>query len=363
MTKKIVLLFMALVSLNKVFSEETRPHEKFTVRLVMLLYDKGDVFVENAFVDIINNHKNYLHDNSIDYDVIYIESSDTAGIINSLGDITAEHYDLIISVGFRLWDAVRELAGKNPRQKYLIIDGDSVDLPNVMEIIFAEHEGSFLVGALAALKAVENEIVYPQFGFIGGLNNEITNAFEIGYVQGVLSILPDARFVDAYVDRWDAPSAARSIAARWYGFGVFAVFAVAGAGNQGVISAAQEYRAAGRDVWAIGVDIDQFEGGVYTDASHSTVLTSMVKNVSAGVVFCVDSILAGNFTGGLKTLTLADNGIGYTRTNQAVSENITAYLKYLESRIINGEIIVYNNYRQARTDPRFPAYLKCSGGY
>ena len=130
------------------------------------------------------------------YDVISAQSQDM--YVPNLRQATDEGYDLIVTTGFTWSAAVQQVANDNPHQKYLIVDVDWVDAPNVLQAAYAEHEGSFLVGAAVALKALEDGIRNPRFGFIGGVPGAVITKFQVGYVQGILSILPDAQIIDYY---------------------------------------------------------------------------------------------------------------------------------------------------------------------
>jgi len=170
---------------------------------------------------------------------------------------TDEGYDLIVTTGFNWANPISRVAGNHPAQKYLLVDVGWVDLPNVMRAVYAEHEGSYLVGAAAALKARADGIANPRFGFIGGVPGAVITKFEVGFVQGVLSVIPDAQFVDYYVNSFGEPALAKAQAMNWYDSGVYAIYSAAGGSGNGTIAQAKEHRLAGRNVWAIGVDSDQ----------------------------------------------------------------------------------------------------------
>ncbi|MDR3138758.1 MAG: BMP family ABC transporter substrate-binding protein, partial [Treponema sp.] len=208
------------------------------------------------------------------YDVVTAQTQDM--YIPNLRQATDEQYDLIVTTGFTFADALFEVAGGNPNQKYMIVDVDWINLPNVLNAIFAEHEGSYLAGAAAALKAKADGISNPRFGFIGGIPGATITKFEVGFVQGVLSVFPNAQIVDYYVNDWGNPGLAKTQAKNWYDSGVYAIYSAAGGSGNGTIAQAKEYRAQGRNVWAIGVDSDQHEEGLY-NATDSAVLTSMLK--------------------------------------------------------------------------------------
>ncbi|MCL2557225.1 MAG: BMP family ABC transporter substrate-binding protein [Treponema sp.] len=263
-----------------------------------------------------------------------------------------EGFDLIITTGFTWADATARSAAANPRQNYLIVDV-VLDNPNIMSATFAEHEGSFLVGAAAALQAIESGVTNPRFGFIGGIAGAVITRFHVGFVQGVRSVLPNADVLEFYVNDWGNPAAALLQARNWYNDGVFAIFSAAGGSGNGTIQAAIEMRQAGRNVWAIGVDSDQFESGIY-DGRNSAVLTSMLKQVEAPVVYALNAVRDGTFSGRNLTFGLADNGVGFSDVNPALSRGVVNQVNQIRQRVISGEIPVADTLARARMLPNFP---------
>jgi len=130
------------------------------------------------------------------YDVVTAQTQDM--YVPNLKQASDEKYDLIIVTGFTFQDALAEVAPKYPNQKYVIVDVSGINQPNVMEATFSEHEGSYLVGVAAALKAKADNIQNPKFGFIGGVPSSVITKFEMGWVQGIRSIFPNATIVDYY---------------------------------------------------------------------------------------------------------------------------------------------------------------------
>ena len=128
------------------------------------------------------------------YDVVTAQTQDM--YVPNLKQASDEKYDLVIVTGFTWADALTEVAAKYEKQKYLIVDVDWVGKANVMEATFSEHEGSYLVGVAAALKAQADGIKNPKFGFIGGIPGPVITKFEMGWVQGIKSVLPNADVVD-----------------------------------------------------------------------------------------------------------------------------------------------------------------------
>jgi basic membrane protein A len=289
------------------------------------------------------------------YDVVTAQTQDM--YIPNLRQATDEGYNLIVTTGFTFADALTEVAGGNPNQKYLIVDVDWVNLPNVMQAVYAEHEGSYLVGVAAALKAKADGVANPRFGFIGGIPGATITKFEVGYVQGVLSVFPNAQIVDYYVNDWGNPALAKTQAKNWYDSGVYAIYSAAGGSGNGTIAQAKEYRLEGRNVWAIGVDSDQHEEGLY-NATDSAVLTSMLKRVETSLIYGLNAVKNNTFQGEVITFDAKADGVGYSATNPALGRDIVTQLEQIKARIISGEIKIAATNAGAKGLPGFPQDLK-----
>ena len=289
------------------------------------------------------------------YDVVTAQTQDM--YIPNLRQATDEGYNLIVATGFTWADSLAEVAKDSPNQKYLIVDVDWVPGPNILQAMFAEHEGSYLVGVAAALKAKADKVDNPRFGFIGGIPGATITKFEVGYIQGILSVFPKAQIQDYYVNSWGDPALAKTQAKSWYDSGVYAIYSAAGGSGNGTIAQAKEYRSQGRNVWAIGVDSDQHEEGLYNNAD-SAVLTSMLKQVEASVVYGLNAVKNNTFKGETITFDLKSNGVGYSSTISALTQDIKTELERVKQRIISGEIKVAPTYADAKKLPGFPQDLK-----
>ena len=289
------------------------------------------------------------------YDVVTAQTQDM--YVPNLMQATDEGYDLIVATGFTWADALGQVAATHPQQKYMIVDVDWLGSSNIMQAAYAEHEGSYLVGAAAALKAKEDGITNPRFGFIGGVPGAVITKFEVGYVQGVLSVTPDAQIVDYYVNSWGEPALAKTQAKNWYDSGVYVIYSAAGGSGNGTIAQAKEYRAAGKNVWAIGVDSDQHDEGMYNN-TDSAVLTSMLKRVETSLVYGLNAVKNHTFKGEVITFDLVKNGVGYSTTNPALSSAIASQLEALKQKIISGEIKVAATNEEAKKIAGFPQNLK-----
>jgi len=289
------------------------------------------------------------------YDVVTAVTQDM--YIPNIRQATDEGYDLIVTTGFTFADALGTVAAQNPGQKYMIVDVDWVGLSNVMQAVYAEHEGSYLVGVATALKARADGVTNPRFGFIGGVPGATITKFEVGYVQGILSVFPNAQIVDYYANDWGRPDLAKTQAQFWYDAGVYAIYSAAGGTGNGTIAQAKEYRQAGRNVWAIGVDSDQHEEGLY-NATDSAVLTSMIKRVETSLLYALDAVKNNTFKGEVITFDLAADGVGYSSTNSALTADIRSELERVRQQIVSGQIRAAATYAEARRLPGFPQDLK-----
>jgi basic membrane protein A len=289
------------------------------------------------------------------YDVVTAQTQDL--YVPNLKQVSDEKYDLVIVTGFTWSDALDEVAKLYPNQKYMIVDVDWVPNPNVMQVTFSEHEGSYLVGVAAALKAGADGIAKPKFGFIGGIPGPVITKFEVGYVQGIKSVLPDAEIVDYYANDWGKPELAKAQAKNWYDSGVYAIFSAAGGTGNGTIAQAKEYRSQGKNVWAIGVDSDQYEDGVYAEGK-SAVLTSMLKRVETASKIALQAVKDNSFKAEVVTLDTKSDGVGYSAKNADLGADIVAKVDAVKAKIVSGEVKVVATHKDAKALSGFPQNLQ-----
>ena len=159
-------------------------------------------------------------------------------------------------------------------------------------------------------------------------------------------MIPEAEIVDYYANSWGAPEKAKTQAKNWYDAGVYAVFSAAGGTGNGAIAQAKEYRAQGKNVWAIGVDSDQWESGKYAEGK-SVVLTSMIKKVETASITALKEIESGNFSGGVHKLALADDGLDYSLTNAELKPEVAEAVNAMKADIIGGKIKVLGTYKES----------------
>lgn len=272
------------------------------------------------------------------FDYILPEEDTDEAYIEHFEELVKDETDLIFGVGYLLKDAVYEAASKYPEVNIASID-TVVDLPNVVSIIFAEHEGSFLAGLAAAEKTRANKI-----GFIGGVDSELIHKFEVGYIAGAKTINPNIEVDVQYVDDFNNLDRAQALAKEMYDNDVDIIYHAAGNAGNGVLAEAKErkMRQKNKDIWVIGVDRDQYEEGIVEETNESITLTSMVKRVDLAVYDLASALMSNAFPSGeILVFGLADEGVFLTNTNQqAYTDAIATRVNEWQEKVIAGEISV-----------------------
>jgi basic membrane protein A len=246
--------------------------------------------------------------------------------------------NLIIAVGFLYSESVGTVAGNCPNSTFAIVDDAANDLPNVANLTFAEEQGSFLVGVAAALTTETDHV-----GFIGGVNIELIQKFEAGFTAGVAAVDPAITVDVEYLteppdfDGFNAPDRGREVAASMYEGGADIVYAAAGGSGGGVFEAAVAARDAGTNVWAIGVDSDQYNTA--DPAVQDVILTSMLKQVNVAVFNTIESAVNGE-TPASTVFDLSVDGVGYSTSGDFLSEDTIAQIEDFKQQIIDGDIEV-----------------------
>ncbi|MCY3787120.1 MAG: BMP family ABC transporter substrate-binding protein, partial [bacterium] len=253
--------------------------------------------------------------------------------------LSADSADLVIGVGFLFGESITEVAANNPDTYFGIIDSAPDGTDNLAGLVFAEHEGSFLVGAAAALKSNTGTV-----GFIGGVDIPLIRRFHAGFEAGVHAVNPDIRILDAYVteppdfDGWSQPAEGKIIAQSMYEAGADVIYHAAGGTGAGLFEAAKEFsEAGGTKVWAIGVDSDQYNTSA--EEVRPYILTSMLKRVDVAVYNTIEAVANGAFTGGTTVFNLAVDGVGYSTTGGFV-DDIVPELERFKEAIVGGTIVV-----------------------
>ena len=249
----------------------------------------------------------------------------------------SEGADLVIGVGFLFGEPMANVAAEFPDTNFAIVDS-TLDAPNVAGLIFAEEQGSFLVGVAAALKTETNTV-----GFIGGVNIPLIHAFEAGFLAGVQAIDPDISVISQYVTEppdfagFNDPAAGRVVSQSMFEQGADVIYHAAGGTGAGLFQAAKDYSEANNThVWAIGVDSDQY---LIAGEFQPHILTSMLKRVDVAVYNTIQAVQDGTFQAGPQVFDLSVDGVGYS-TSGGFVDDIVGQLENWKDRIVSGQISV-----------------------
>jgi basic membrane protein A len=267
-----------------------------------------------------------------------VEPGNPTSIEPAMRAFAERGYDLIIGVGFAQAPIMEVVAKDYPNINFAIVDGAS-NLPNVASLVFKEHEGSYLVGVIAARESKTGTI-----GFIGGMDIGLIHRFAVGYEEGAKSVRPDARVIVNYVGvtdgAWNNPGKGKELALAQIGKGADVIFTAAGNSGLGAFDAVEQ---AGRDSsgrathFVIGVDSNQ--NGV----KPGFVLTSMVKRVDNAVYQIVSDVVNHKFQGGFHTYGLESDGVAYAMDNfnrSLISPDAIKQAEEARQKIIAGQIKV-----------------------
>ena len=247
------------------------------------------------------------------------------------------NFDLIIGVGFAQQPIIDEVAKDYPHIQFAIIDGVS-KLPNVASLVFKEHEGSYLVGILAAKASRTGTI-----GFLGGMDIGLIHRFAKGYEEGAKSVNPNIRVIENYVGvtdgAWNNPGKGKELSLAQIGKGADVIFTAAGNSGLGAFDAVeQQGKQNGRAThFVIGVDSNQ------NMVKPGFVLTSMVKRVDNAVYDIVKEVVNHQFSPGIHVFGLDKDGVGYAmddNNKDLVSPEAIQEAEAAKKKIIAGEIKV-----------------------
>lgn len=259
-----------------------------------------------------------------------------------LDSLAEEGYGLVFGVGFLFSEDIAKSATEAPETTFAVIDGfDPLceeQGKNLLCIAFKEEEGSFLVGAAAALKTESNTV-----GFVGGLEGDLIKKFQAGYEAGVKYIADqEGKDIEVLVDyagntpeAFRNPAKGKELALKQIGQGADVIYHASGGTGAGVISAA-----ASKQVYAIGVDSDQ--SLTASETERKWILTSMLKRVDTAVQETIATYVGGQVPGGFRVFGLKEGGIDYAQNeyNKELLGDIPTTLDDLKQKIADGEIKV-----------------------
>ncbi len=273
-----------------------------------------------------------------------------ADYVKEISNLYDSGYKFIVCPGFKFETAIFKAQTKYPDAKLFIIDGnappaDSYDAqngPNTIGILFAEQEAGFAAGLAAALQLKEG-----RFGFIGGMEIPAVQKFNWGWQQGIkyanenlgtnIEMHPED-FV--YQGTFSDIAAGQQIAASMFDRGVTCIHAAAGGVGVGVINEAKARRQVGKDVWVVGVDVNQYNEGLLPDGK-SIILTSAMKYVDRASYDMIKDELNGKFHGGITLLlTAKEDAVGIPPENPNLSDDVQKKVNEIYQQIKSGAIVV-----------------------
>lgn len=236
----------------------------------------------------------------------------------------------VVMTGFAFGDVLNKVAPDFPDTRFAIIDM-VVEQPNVKSVVYAEQEGSYLVGMLAAMASKTGTV-----GFVGGMDVPLIRKFACGYVQGVKAVNPDAQVIQNMTGTtpaaWNDPVKGAELAKAQKAQGADVIYAAAGGTGIGVLQAAAD-----EGILSIGVDSNQ------NYLHPGKVLTSMVKRVDNAVYEIFKE--GADMTTGLNVMGLANEGVDYAldeNNASLVTDEMKAKIDEAKAKIISGEIAVHD---------------------
>ncbi|MFF5210763.1 BMP family protein [Streptosporangium sp. NPDC000396] len=247
--------------------------------------------------------------------------------------LAGDGFNPIVAIGFAYSGPVKKVAAEFPDTKFAIVDDAAAAGPNISNLLFAEHEGSFIVGAAAALKSKKGHV-----GFVGGVDVPLIKKFEAGFAAGAKAVKSDIKVDVKYLTQppdfggFNDPAKGKTAAEGMFDAGADVVYHAAGGSGSGVFEAAKAAKGL-----AIGVDSDQAKTAA-ADV-QSVVMTSMLKKVDVAVFDFLKSFTGGGVKAGPTVYDLKAGGVDYSTTGGQV-DDIKAKLDEYKQKIISGETTV-----------------------
>ncbi len=295
-----------------------------------VVFDMGGKFDKSFNEGIFNGVERYKEETGNEYRDFEVTAE--AQREQALRRFARAGSDPIIAVGFAQGPALETVAKEFPDLRFAIIDM-VVDLPNVQSIVFKEHEGSFLVGALAAMASETGKV-----GFVGGMDIGLIRRFACGYEQGVKYVNPDAEVFQNMTGTtpaaWNDPVRGGELAKSQFDRGADIVYAAAGGTGLGVLQAAAD-----AGLMSIGVDSNQ------NYLHPGSVLTSMLKRVDVAAYNVFKNAEDGTWEPGINVLGLAEEGVGWAldeNNESLVTDEMRAAVSDISAQIVAGDIAVHN---------------------
>ena len=293
-----------------------------------IIFDLGGKFDKSFNEAAFNGAERWAKETGGTYKEL--EMQDEAQREQALRRLAEAGANPVVMTGFAFGDVLAKVAPDFPDTKFAIIDM-VVDAPNVKSVVFNEHEGSYLVGMMAALASKTGTV-----GFIGGMDIPLIRKFGCGYAQGVLAVNPDAKLVLNMTGdtpaAWNDPVKGAELAKGQKAQGADVIYAAAGGTGIGVLQAAAD-----EGILSIGVDSNQ------NHLHPGKVLTSMVKRVDNTVYEIFKE--GAEMQTGIQVMDLKAGGVGYALddNNKAlITPEMQKAVDEAAAKISSGEIKVHD---------------------
>jgi len=296
-----------------------------------LIYDLGGKFDKSFNEAAYNGAVRWSEETGGEFRDIELQSE--AQREQALRRFAEAGFNPVVTTGFAMATPIAEVAPDYPDTKFVTIDGyvDPEEHPNVLSILFSEHEGSYLVGMLAAMASDSGTV-----GFVGGMDIPLIRKFACGYAQGVKAVDADAEIISNMTGTtpaaWNDPVKGSELAQAQIAQGADVIFAAAGGTGIGVLQTAAD-----NDILSIGVDSNQ------NYLHPGQVLTSMLKRVDVAVYNAMEA--GADLETGVRVLGLAEDGVGYAvdeHNAELISDEMVGAVEEAKQRIIDGEITVHD---------------------
>ena len=295
-----------------------------------IVYDLGGKFDKSFNEAAYDGAEMFKKETGIDYRDFELQND--AQREQAIRNYARRGMSPIIGIGFSQANAIEKVAKEFPDLKFAIIDM-VVDLPNVRSVVFKEHEGSYLVGLLAAMASKTGKI-----GFVGGMDIPLIRRFQCGYAQGAKSVNDSLEVFRNMTGTtgaaWNDPVKGSELAQSQFDQGADVVYHAAGATGIGVLQAAA-------DAGKLGIGVDSNQNGLHP----GSVLTSMLKRVDIAVYKAIKDANDGKWSNGVVVLGLAEDGVGWALddNNKAlVTDEMKAAVEKAKADIINGSVTVHD---------------------
>ncbi|WP_394706322.1 BMP family protein [Breoghania sp.] len=295
-----------------------------------VVYDLGGKFDKSFNESAYTGAEKYKADTGVAYRDFEIQNDSQRE--QGLRNFARRGMTPIVGIGFSYEQAINKVATEFPDTEFAIVDS-VVDLPNVRSILFKEHEGSYLVGVLAAMASKTGKV-----GFVGGMDIPLIRKFACGYLQGAKSVGDNIEVIQNMTGTtgaaWNDPVKGGELAKAQFDQGVDVVYHAAGGTGIGVLQAAA-------DAGKLGIGVDSNQNALHP----GSVLTSMVKSVDVAVYKAFEDSAKGNWTSGVQALGLAEGGVDWAyddNNKDLITEEMKAAVEKAKQDIISGKIEVHD---------------------